>query len=101
MYRDEDAMTMNLVNWNVEWATPASRRTPEILNRIGQHTPDIVCLIETHTRLLSPDGQVIYSQPDSGYGPKENHRKVMLWSRESWERADDLGHRSMPPGRFV
>ena len=25
----------------------------------------------------------------------------MLWSREPWERVDDLGHSSMPPGRFV
>ena len=25
----------------------------------------------------------------------------MLWSREPWERVDDLGHCSMPPGRFV
>ena len=28
-------------------------------------------------------------------------RKVMLWSREPWERVDDLGHGSMPPGRYV
>ena len=94
-------MTMSLVNWNVEWATPASRRIPEILNRVGQHTPVIFCLIETHTGLLSPDGHVTCSQPDSGYGPKENHRKVILWSREPWEQVDDLGHRSMPTGRFV
>ena len=94
-------MIVSLVNWNVEWATPGSQRTPEILNRIGQHTPDIVCLTETNTGMLSPDGHVIYSQPDSGYGPKENSRKVMLWSQEPWERVDDLGHKSMPPGRFV
>ena len=25
----------------------------------------------------------------------------MLWSREPWERVDDLGHSSMPPGRFM
>ena len=28
-------------------------------------------------------------------------RKVVLWSRDPWERVDDLGHSSMPPGRFV
>ena len=59
-------MTMRLVNWNVEWATPRSQRTPEIRRRIGQHTPDIVCLTETHTGLLCTEGDVIYSQPDSG-----------------------------------
>ncbi len=94
-------MAMRLVNWNVGWATPRSQRTPEILSRIHGHTPDIVCLTETHTGLLSPDGHVICSQPDTGYGPRENMRKVMLWSREPWERVDDLGHSSMPPGRFV
>ena len=41
-------MTMRLVNWNVGWATPRSQRTPEILSRIHGHTPDIVCLTETH-----------------------------------------------------
>ena len=25
----------------------------------------------------------------------------MLWSREPWDRVDDLGHESMPPGRYV
>ena len=94
-------MTMRLVNWNVGWATPRSQRTPEIPSRIHGHTPDVVCLTETHTGLLSPDGHLIYSQPDTGYGPRENMRKVMLWSREPWERVDDLGHSSMPPRRFV
>ena len=94
-------MTVSLVNWNVEWATPGSQRTPEIRRRISQHTPDIVCLTDTHTGLLSPDEHIIYSQPDSRYGPKENRRKVLLWSSQPWERVDDLGHNSMPPGRFV
>ena len=94
-------MTVSLVNWNVEWATPGSKRTPEIRRRIGQHTPDIICLTEAHTGLMSPDGHVVYSQADSGYGPRENRRKVLLWSREPWERVDDVGHKSMPPGRFV
>ena len=28
-------------------------------------------------------------------------RKIMLWSREPWERVDDLGHECMPSGRYV
>lgn len=43
---------MKVVNWNVQWATPASGRSPEILCRIGRHDPDIVCLTETDRRLL-------------------------------------------------
>lgn len=94
-------MTMSLVNWNVRWATPRSRRTPEIRKRIDLHSSDVICLTETAEDLLSPDGYVIYSQPDYGYPLTKNRRKVMLWSREPWERVDDLGHRDMPPGRYV
>ena len=94
-------MTMSLVNWNVQWATPRSQRTPEIRRRIDGCGPDIVCLTETDEELLSADGHVIYSQTDYGYPLKKNRRKVMLWSREPWERVDDLGHGDMPPGRYV
>ena len=94
-------MTMSMVNWNVEWATPGSHRTPEIRKRIDGYKPDVVCLTETHTELLFPSGHVICSQPDTGYGIRENMRKIMLWSREPWDQVDDLGHQSMPPGRYV
>lgn len=94
-------MTVNLVNWNVQWATPRSKRTPEILRRIDEYTPDVICLTETNSELLSSDGYVICSQPDYGYKIAENRRKVMLWSREPWNRVDDLGHESLPPGRYV
>ena len=94
-------MSLRAVNWNVEWATPNSRRTAEILGRIGRHAPELVCLTETHEGLLSQHGHAIYSQPDYGYTVKEGRRKVMLWSREPWNQVDDMGTDSMPPGRFV
>ena len=94
-------MTMSLVNWNVQWATPRSQRTPEIRRRIDGYSPAVVCLTETHTELLSPGGHVICSQADTGYKIRENMRKVVLWSREPWESVDDLGHECMPPGRYV
>ena len=92
---------MKLLNWNVEWATPRSPRRPEILRRIHEHDPEIICLTETHDGLLSREGHMISSQPDYGYPIKPHRRKVMLWSRESWEQVDDVGAESMPPGRFV
>ena len=92
---------MKLVNWNVEWATPRSTRRAEILRRIQRHDPEVVCLTETHTGLLSQDGHTICSQPDYGYPMKDGRRKVMLWSREPWEQVNDVGIDSMPPGRFV
>ena len=94
-------MSLRLINWNVEWATPGSRKTAGILNRIDRHSPGIVCLTETHAGLLSRDGHTICSQPDYGYPVTEGRRKVILWSREPWERTDDLGIDSLPSGRFV
>ena len=94
-------MQLRVVNWNVEWATPRSQRTVEILNRVGRHTPEIVCLTEAHEGLLSGEGHAICSQPDYGYTTKEGRRKVTLWSKAPWEQVDDKGVGSMPPGRFV
>ena len=91
---------MKLVNWNVEWATPRSKRYVEILNRIDRHSPEIVCLTETHAGLLR-GGHAICSRPDYGYGIQEGRRKVLLWSREPWEHVDDIGDDRMPPGRFI
>ena len=94
-------MSLSIVNWNVRWATPKSRRTAEILGRIDQHFPDVVCLTETHDELPSRHGHTICSQPDYGYTVRPNRRKVLLWSRESWTQVDDVGIDSMPSGRFV
>ena len=48
-----------MITWNVEWATPKSRRTAEILSRINEHDPEVVCLTETDVGLLSPHGHTI------------------------------------------
>ena len=94
-------MSLKVVNWNVEWATPSSRRTPEILRRIDQHAPEVACLTESHVGLLAQDGHVICSRADYGYPIKEDRRKVALWSREPWAEVDDVGIDALPPGRFV
>ena len=94
-------MSLIVVNWNVEWATPTSWQTAEILGRINRHVPEVACLTETHAGLLSQHGHTICSQPDYGYTVKKDRRKVMLWSREPWNQVDDTGNDSMPPGRFV
>ena len=94
-------MPLRVATWNVEWATPRSRRTPEILSRIRDRTPEIVCLTETHDKLLARDGHAACSQRDYGYPITDHRRKVILWSREPWEQVDDVGIDSMPPGRFV
>ena len=91
---------MKLVNWNVRWATPRSKHSVEILNRIKRHSPEIVCLTETHAGLLR-GGHAICAHPDYGYGIQESRRKVLLWSREPWEHVYDIGDDRMPPGRFI
>ena len=92
---------MRVITWNVEWATPKSRRTGEILSRINEHDPEVVCLTETDVGLLSPHGHTICPQADYGYKVRENRRKVVLWSREPWHEVDDVRLDLMPPGRFV
>lgn len=94
-------MSLSIVNWNIQWATPRSRRTPDIRRRIDFHSPEIVCLTETHIDLLTQDGYMICPVADAGYGIREERRKILLWSREPWEQIDDLGSDSLPPGRFV
>ena len=94
-------MSLRVANWNVEWTTPRSRRTVEILSRISRHSPEVVCLTETHVGLLSQPGQTICSRPDHGYRIRKDRRKVVLWSREPWDQVDRVGSDAMPPGRFV
>ncbi len=92
---------MRVITWNVEWATPRSERTTEILRRLEGHRPEVVCLTETDVGLLSHKGHFICSQADYGYTLRESRRKVALWSRRPWHEVDATGHGSMPPGRFV
>ena len=94
-------MKLTVATWNVQWATPASRRTPEILRRLSSLAPDVVCLTESDHRLLERAGHTVCSQPDYGYALKIGRRKVVLWSREPWREVDNFGINSLPPGRFV
>ena len=94
-------MTFSIVTWNTQWATPRARKTPEILRRLNKHAPDVVCLTEAHEILLAATGHTIAALPDYGYPAPPGRRKVLLWSREPWERVDDVGDDALPPGRYV
>ena len=94
-------MSLSIVTWNTEWATPRSKKTPEILRRIDEHAPDVVCLTEAHEGILAATGHTIAAQSDYGYAAPPSRRKVLLWSREPWERVDDVGADALPPGRFI
>ena len=92
---------LSLVTWNVEWATPRSRRAPHLLERIDRQTPDVVCLTEAYQDLLPRGGYSICSQPDYRYPIRAGRRKVILRSQQPWHEVDDVGSDAMPPGRFV
>ncbi len=92
---------MWVATWNVQWATPASRRTHELLRRLERYSPEVVCLTETHVELLSRSGHTVSAQRDYGYEAKETRRKVVLWSQQPWTQVDCVGNKSLPPGRFV
>jgi hypothetical protein len=93
---------MRVVSWNVEWATPASVRSPCILDRLAEHSPNLVCRTETERRLLSAwDGHTIANHPDPRETTINNRRKVLLWSRRKWTKVDDFGDEALPPGRSI
>ena len=92
---------MKVVNWNLQWATPGSARSPEILRRIESHAPDILCLTETDADFGLEHGYTICALPDYGIGVRGKRRKVILWSRNPWRPATGLGCATLVPGRFV
>lgn len=95
-------MTLTVVSWNIDHGAGRwSERAPEILRRINQHSPEIVCLTEADNKLLSGNGYSIWPQPYYGYPIKPNHRRVLLWSRQPWRRVDWWGKYELPPGRFI
>jgi len=96
-------MTIRILNWNVEWATKTSPKGKELLRRISEAGPDVICLTEAHTDFLpeSETDQLTTSSEDCGYEAKPSQRKVVLWSKEPWNDVDDLGSEDLPPGRFV
>ncbi len=92
---------MKVVNWNVQWATPGSARSPEILRRLAEHSPDIVCLTETDADFGLGHGHTICALPDYGMGVRGKRRKVIVWSSNPWRPASGLGRATLVPGRFV
>lgn len=95
---------MNLVNWNVEWATPSSGKGIEILRRVREHDPEVICLTEAPVNLMDrydEPGHLIHSQRELGHAVKPERRKVMLWSKHPWRDVADVGSHELPPGRFV
>jgi len=91
---------MKCLTWNLEWASPASKRLALMREMIDEFDPDVICYTEVIRSVLL-DGHVIEADADYGYPPKEGRRKVILWSKTPWTEVDPLGDTGMPTGRFV
>lgn len=87
--------------WNIEWATPKSRRAPEIHQHLDDMAADILCLCEAYSGFRDGHGHWIECGEDYGYRITAGRRKVMLWSRQPWHDVDVTGDAALPPGRFV
>jgi len=92
---------MKLLNWNLEWRTTRSAHATAIRSVLERGDLDVICLTETQTEWLKPDGGWIEAEGDYGYGPKATRRKVALWAREGFLSVTNVSPEGMPPGRFV
>jgi hypothetical protein len=92
---------MNVLNWNIEWASKRSARGREISRMISTAAPSVMCLTELTTGMLPKDGHSLLPEGSSGYPGPANRRKVALWSSQPWSDPDLIGHPDLPGGRFV
>lgn len=92
---------MKCLTWNLEWASPASKRLALIQRRIADVDPDVVCYTEVIRSTVPKEGFMIEASPDYGYSNTGEKRKVILWSKSPWTEFDDNGGPNLPTGRFV
>lgn len=92
---------MKCLTWNLEWASPTSKRLGIIRNRIAEADPGVVCYTEVIRSIVPGEGYRIEADPDYGYGDKGQKRKVILWSKQPWTEFDEIGDARLPTGRYV
>lgn len=94
-------MNIHVALWNVEWATPKSRRADPIRRILAEQRADVICLTEGTAALLPEAGHILQAEGDYGYGAATERRKVLLWSRWPWLEVDSVGSPDLPSGRFI
>jgi len=92
---------MRIINWNLQWASPTSKRSTLIFDEIFKRTPEVVCVTEGYEQFFSNEGFTISSNADYGYNSNPDRRKVLLWSKQPWKQVNQIGHEELPTGRFV
>lgn len=92
---------MKCLTWNLEWASPTSKRLGIIRERIIKEDLDVACYTEVIRSTLPEDGFIIEASPDYGYRNTGEKRKVVLWSKYPWTEIDDVGDPTLPSGRYI
>jgi hypothetical protein len=69
--------------------------------KLDDAAPDLICLTEGHENFLAAEGHLITADPDFGYSAGGTRRKVLLWSRSPWTGVDQVGHPTLPGGRYI
>jgi exonuclease III len=92
---------MKILNWNIQWAKPGTRRELIIQEIVAEESPDVICITEGYLQSWSTHKHVIASRENYGYRIHEGRRKVILISKTPWEESDSLGNNGFPSGRFV
>ena len=83
---------MKCLTWNIEWATESSLRGKRINKLVAEADPDVLCLTEATLAMVPANGYVIESDPNYGYPNRGNRRKVLLWSKQPWQKMDTVGN---------
>lgn len=91
---------MRIITWNVNWARPDGNREGLIKKVTSEFEPEVACITEGHKEIFT-EGYSIFSDADYGYESPTYRRKVILWSKNPWNRIDTLGGEGLPGGRFI
>jgi hypothetical protein len=94
--------TLRIATWNTDWRRPESRDGKDILLRLRDLDPDIICLTETHSDMLDGwPGATIDGGPVATGTGEVTRRTVLLWSRWDWTQIDREGSNLLKRGCFV
>lgn len=74
-------VSISVMTWNTEWATPSSDRGRRIAAIVEAAGADIAVVTEGVRELLPATGSVVDAGDNWGYGPKPERRKVIVLSR--------------------
>ena len=78
---------MKYLTWNLEWASPSSKRGKLLKEIISVTNHSVACFTEIKQDFI-PYGEIITSHNDYGYSNSEGKRKVILGSKSPWEKVD-------------